>query len=144
MRAGDMVGHNQHDGPNRELLELAAIPMGLKKSAYYHFQPRDGWPVAECITHFKDGEPGVKAWAPLSDDGQCAQMEAQLMINVSWELEYVIASDPGCFKCRELYKKHGGDRAKARRRASVRVAAKLGAYAEKNRPVSPEILDDRA
>jgi len=132
----------KQDGPNRELLELAAFALGLKKAAYYFFKPHDGWPAAECITHFEDGEPGVKSWAPLSDDGQCARMESNLLINVRWELEYVIASDAGCFKCRELYKKHGGNRAKARRRASVRVAAKIGAYRDKNRPVSPEILSN--
>jgi len=90
---------------DREMLELAA------KAVYGEF----GHQMIES------------GWNPLEDDGDCARMESKLSIDVEWCM-YVafvclgLASKSFC----ELYANHKGDKDKARRHASTRLAAEIG------------------
>ena len=64
-------------------------------------------------------------WNPAYDSGQCADMEAELGIDVIW-YETRVAAD--CNKVPGLWEKftdHNNDRQAARRYASVRLAAKI-------------------
>lgn len=102
----------------RELLELAAKACGVDAQ----------WDCPErgMMMLTPDGIDTM-TWNPLTDDGDCARMEAQLGIWVAWREEGVIAA---CVKSSannsELFSDHAGDKNAARRAASVAVAAEIG------------------
>jgi hypothetical protein len=98
------------------LLELAAKAAGL---------PWDQWVI--------DGED---SWNSLADDGDCARLEAACDIEIEWCRLGVIAkrlspiTAGNDIRVRVLYADHGGDKNKARRYASTRVAARLARAAQ--------------
>lgn len=63
-----------------------------------------------------------RLWAPLTDDGDEARLEAALGLDVVWASDHVMVGDYEC----ESYSSHNGDKQKARRRAGVRAAAEIG------------------
>ena len=96
----------------REQLELAAKACGLIPAEF------DG---------NADFMFGVLSWfKPHLDDGDCARMEAQLGINVTWLCDGVESEQPNAPAGKiELYSWHAGDKNAARRAASVAVAAEI-------------------
>lgn len=64
-------------------------------------------------------------WNPLRDDGDCARLESACEINVTWSM-YCVESVCEDVIVAEEFAKYGGDKNKARRYASTRVAAELG------------------
>ncbi len=99
----------------RELLELAAKACGINTS--------------RCLQYADgafDWTEKVGRWNPLSDDGDCARMEAKLGIDVYWHQQYVKAWADKTGSIPADYFDHNGDKNAARRAASVAVAAKIG------------------
>lgn len=104
----------------REMLELAAKACGIE----LEFR-KSGL----CVIKGK-GSMGP-AWSPLTDDGDCARMEAQLGICIDWCDEMVcsctVVDEDGNYISKDVYfKDHAGDKNAARRAASVAVAAEIG------------------
>lgn len=97
----------------REQLELAAKACGLIPTAF----------VGNDDFMF-----GVLSWfKPHIDDGDCARMEAQLGIWVTWSKSGVTAACAESFANRsEYFSNHNNDKNAARRAASVAVAAEIG------------------
>lgn len=98
----------------REQLELAAKACGLIPTAF----------VGNDDFMF-----GVLSWfKPHIDDGDCARMEAQLGIWVTWSEAGVTAAYVGTsnITSSEYFKDHNNDKNAARRAASVAVAAQIG------------------
>lgn len=107
---------------DRELLELAAKAAG--------------------IVHYQSDRPfGSDApyWNPLTDDGDVARMEAKLGLNILWTDEHVIAYQRGKSGNPEKYSFHDGDKQKARRYASTKVAAEI---ARSNEQIGKGMKDD--
>lgn len=108
---------------DRELLELAAlawIRSGMRLEC-----PDDEDGIYVCRDKFRNGH----TWNPLTDDGDLARLEAALEIDVSWISKTVTSQRlSGAVICSvsESFSVHGNDRQKARRYASVRVAAAIG------------------
>lgn len=109
---------------DRELLELAANAAGI-----------DGKFVAKGAPGLNDSDgmlcnlPRGRRffWSPLSDDGDCAHLEATLGIDIEWGEASVVATirhprDPDIFAS-VPFECFGNDRNAARRRVSVQVAA---------------------
>jgi hypothetical protein len=98
---------------DKELLELAAKAIGVDKYRY-----------GDAIYPF----PNV--WDPLTDDGDCFRLETALGFNVTWHVYAASASQTRdavqVENSIEKYADHNGDKAKARRYASVRAAAEIG------------------
>lgn len=65
-------------------------------------------------------------WNPLTDDGDCARMEARLGICVDWQPAYVSAMTWNKSGKVVFFKDYNGDKNAARRAASVAVAAEIG------------------
>ena len=65
-------------------------------------------------------------WAPLTDDGDCARMEADISISIQWEEKCIEVFHEDTGYLTEAFIDHGGDRQAARRLASLRVAAEIG------------------
>lgn len=128
----------------RELLEMAA-------KAAVIFMRKEEWPFSDpfdpsCLETSYDPETkaisGTRVWygqngdiggtekykwSPLTDDGDCARMEAAVGIDLTWHRIGVAAThywSDSVF--REPYEDHRGDRQAARRLASLRVAAAVG------------------
>lgn len=107
---------------NREMLELAAKAVG------YEYEYTDHTGRGEFEQHQIRNEQGCLVdWNPLEDDGDCARMESKLSIDVEWGMYAAfvclgLASKSFC----ELYANHKGDKDKARRYASTRLAAEIG------------------
>jgi len=103
----------------REQLTLAAKACGIRYS------------IADMCWYLSDGS-FVNPWNPLTDDGDCARMEAKLGICIDWCHEIVfscacIDEEAGTFvNGDEKYADHNGDKSAARRAASVAVAAEIG------------------
>jgi len=111
---------------DRELLELAAKAEGWKKAAY---QDMRGWGeirygYSEAM-YIGDDET-IGYWNPLTDDGDCARMEAKLAIDVKWYRDSVVAYRKEIACDGVDFRDHGDDRNAARRIASLRVAAEIG------------------
>ena len=66
-----------------------------------------------------------EGFSPLTDDGDCARMEAQLSVCVEWSEAWVI-SWHGNVQQTVLFSTHNGDKNAARRVASVAVASEIG------------------
>jgi hypothetical protein len=118
---------------DREMLELAAKAAGLvvvrsrlDDPAVNDFLIRDS---------ARNQHQTLGPWSPLTDDGDCARMEAALGIDVRWGF-YVYNTDGseeqigvicgdyhGTLNAVEPY---GADKQAARRLASTRVAAMMG------------------
>lgn len=96
---------------DRELLELAAKAAGVEVIGN---DPHSG------DLRLRDGA----YWNPLNDDGDCARLESDRWLNVEWQRLGVVVHGPGTERIRESYADHDGDANAARRRASVRAAAK--------------------
>ena len=103
---------------DRELLEAAAMAAGIKILC----DPHGAW--RNCTGR----EPAMNIfsaplWNPLTDDGDCARLEAQLMLHVEWRpmlgTVYVGTAEIGAFVA------WGVDRQAARRKATVRAAAAM-------------------
>lgn len=88
---------------DRELLKLAAKAAG--------------------IAHVTPMMIELGKWNPLEDDRDNAELEAELSFDVLWYPCWVV-NVGGKF---EDFSCHGNDKNKARRRASVRAAAEIGA-----------------
>lgn len=109
----------------KELLEKAAKACGVNLQW-------DGDIPKEVINHWSGnpedgGETRFYDWNPATDDGDCARMEAELGINISWWTGEVTADAceyTDAF-CNQYYKDFGGDKQAARRMASLRVAAAI-------------------
>jgi hypothetical protein len=96
---------------DKELLELAAKAIGVDKYRY-----------GDAIYPF----PNV--WDPLTDDGDCARLEAQLSLKLEWYPGAVLSG--GIEGCLQYFCDYGNDKQKARRYASVRAAAEIGKQKE--------------
>ena len=99
---------------DRELLEAAAKAAGIGGGW--------DWPRgAKEPVFWRDA--GGKAWQPLTDDGDCARLEADLLLHVEWhpaaKTAYVGTAEIGCTQ------PWGNDRQSARRYAAVRAAAAM-------------------
>lgn len=125
---------------DRELLELAAKAVGMKIGK----KPEVGERWSEGITYWRDGMCGyvagvvevtgfdregpiTKTWSPGYQDGDCARMEAEIGLNVEWWTDSVTVFRPGFAAANIQYGSHNGDKQAARRMASLRVAAEIGA-----------------
>lgn len=111
----------------RELLRLAAKAAGVD-GAFDSFR--------EEFRRYADqhnlflGED----WRPLDDDGDCARMEAKLLMKVHLNDGHVSVGHESFGEQQqcEFYSEHGGDRNSARRLASTFVAASIGAAMERD------------
>lgn len=66
-------------------------------------------------------------WNPIDNAGDCADLEAKLMIDTYWsDSEVECVSWDGEFNIIAKYQDFDGDKAKARREAVVVVAANIG------------------
>jgi len=82
----------------REQLTLAAKACGMRYS------------IADMCWYLSDGS-FVNPWNPLTNDGDCARMEAQLGINVTWLCDGVESEQPNAPAGKvELYSWHAGDK----------------------------------
>ena len=100
----------------REQLELAAKACGIEGM----------WVESnQCIQLDTGPLRWVKYWNPRTDDGDCARMEAQLDINVSWDTECAEAAHRDIVEYAN-FEDHDGDKSAARRAASVAVASEIG------------------
>lgn len=106
---------------DRELLEMAAKALGGE----YREHALGGFYLA-LAPHWNG-----RSWNPAGDDGDCARMEAELLIDIEW-LSYEVAAyskdDSGMLahEALELYVNHANNNQAARRMASVRIAAEIG------------------
>ena len=106
----------------REQIELAAKACGLVTQ---YLDERSQWLLVEGVRTPLQGKHRWY-WNPLEDDGDCARMEAQLGIELTWFFDRVdaLACDVATFV--RYFKDHAGDKNAARRAASVAVAAEIG------------------
>ena len=106
----------------RELLTLAAKACGLKHKSTDELSQ---WLLVEGVR-----TPLLAKhcwyWNPLTDDGDCARMEAQLGIDVKWYKSGVIAHirDTG-IQSEVFFINHASDKNAARRAASVAIAVEI-------------------
>jgi len=105
-----------------EQLTLAAKACGLVAN---YPDERSQWLLVEGVRTPLQGKHRWY-WNQLEDDGDCARMEAQLGINVTWLCDGVESEQPNAPAGKiELYSWHAGDKNAARRAASVAVAAEI-------------------
>jgi hypothetical protein len=112
----------------RKQLELAARACGyeLQWESDGTIQNRINRPT---IPYECQGMISATDWNPLKDDGDCARMEAELDIDVLWEINWVtsaVYTGDGTMCELRYFKDHNGDKNAARRAASVAVAAEIG------------------
>lgn len=98
----------------RELLEYAAKACGFKIVGYGEWRNGIEWAELECGTF----------WNAKEDDGDCARMEAELGLDITWYKEWVSAISKHAAGYAD-YKDYP-DKQAARRMASLRVAAEIG------------------
>lgn len=67
-----------------------------------------------------------RSWNPLTDDGDCARMEAKLGIELTWFFDRVDALACDIATVVRYFKDHNNDKNAARRAASMAVAAEIG------------------
>lgn len=106
---------------DRELLELAALAAKLPVR----------WVDGFGFALHPNGESIRVWWNPLEDDGDCARLEVAMHMMVDVGDLGVLATYLGENLNADhvaLYKDHGGDKNKARRFASVSVAAEVGEW----------------
>ncbi len=103
----------------RELLELAALAAG-KQGCVVDF--------ADRAVFLEDGKPGSIEWNPTESDGDCAWLEAAVLLDLCWcdALGEVTVIGPQSKRYTERYSDHNNDRQAARRLASTRAAAEVG------------------
>ena len=65
-----------------------------------------------------------EGFSPLTDDGDCARMEAKLGLSILWFKDYVL-SGKGRLQQVIDCKDHNGDKNAARRAASVAIAVEI-------------------
>jgi hypothetical protein len=100
---------------DKELIELAAKAAGIDVKYSKAFDDFTIWPTEV-------------RWDPLNDDGDCARMEAALLLRVTFNDGWVsvghesFGNEAQC----EFFSDYEGDRNKARRAASVFAAASIG------------------
>ena len=63
-----------------------------------------------------------EGFSPLTDDGDCARMEAQLGLSILWFKDYVLSGKGRLHQVIDC----NGDKNAARRAASVAVASEIG------------------
>jgi hypothetical protein len=97
----------------RELLELAA------KAGRVNPRLIDGLPV---YSPSWEGVQYIKRWNPLSDDGDCAQLESKVGVNVYWFHDRVQCEINGV-RFEGVFAENDGDMDKARRWATVNAVA---------------------
>ena len=98
----------------KEMLKLAAKACGIEVW-WYAFDD------TFCLMGYH------ARWNPLTDDGDCARMEAQLLIDVEWgDVAVWPKNHADTIRVHEFFDKHDNDRNAARRLASCRVAAEIG------------------
>lgn len=121
------------EAEKRELLEMAAWAAGVRYDPELS-KPHPTSGAFWGLWLLYDREPTEhdrRHWNPLTDDGDCARLEAALGIDVEWWGVGVIARKlrglphPDIV-VRMLFDDRGGDRNAARRAASVAVAAEIG------------------
>lgn len=105
---------------DRELLELAAKAAGIKHAAGVRSDGTWWWYNS---TQDREG----LTWNPLTDDGDVARLEVSCELQIDIGDIGVISERTDGIACFEQYANHNGDRNSARRRASVRAAAEIGA-----------------
>lgn len=118
-----------------EMLELAAKAAGIEIVPCTCSSER--WPFK-----YADGQGKRGHWSPLEDDGDCARLEAALLLTVRFKSHSVeVGRDSSavellgtCERVEDGYEFFGGDKAKARRYASTRVAAMIGRSAQGEAP----------
>lgn len=69
---------------------------------------------------------GDSLWHPGEDDGDCARMEAAVGIDIEWGAACVDVYAGGVPAGRAWFIDHANDRSRARRYASVKLAAAVG------------------
>lgn len=102
------------------LLEKAARALTLHVKGY-------GVDDTDNLTHLVVGAKFTRQrvnWNPLTNPAQCAEMEAQLQIDVNWHEERVFAIVQGVYFT-ELYAYHASKN-HARMYACTKAAASLG------------------
>jgi len=107
---------------DKELLELAAKAVGAE------------WCDEEGTFYLTPGNE----WNPRSNSGDCADMETELWIDLTWLPGSVLAqSSIYASSCAmERFSSHNGDKKAARRAASVRCAAMVGKAMQSTAPES--------
>lgn len=113
-----------------ELLEHAARASGIRYDATRSTpHPVSGAFFGLWLTY--DREPSEydrRQWNPLTDDGDCARLEAALKLDVTWDTHTVSVRRlrrEGHISVFEHFADHAGHRDAARRRATLRCAAKF-------------------
>lgn len=111
-----------------ELVGFAAKAMGRPIGGTFFAD--GGWsPSVERSFNPSSGFGGgldTSSWDPLGDDGDCARMEAALLLNVVWDAYGVRVEKDGCTLSCEPFTSYGQDRNLARRYASTIAASNLG------------------
>lgn len=117
----------------QDLLRLAAKALGWVDYPEDSVEPDRFWYQDKAKAPF--GPRIAKhAWRPLDDDGDCARMEAALLMKVYLNDGHVSVGHESFGEQQqcEFYGEHGGDRNSARRLASTFVAASIGAAMERD------------
>lgn len=113
---------------DRELLEMAGKAYKpVCADGSYSFYWNSNWDCMVYVTGDLDEYGGTCQiqWNPLTDDGDCARMEADLGLDVVWyEIEVSSSNEDGSRYIQ--YADHAGDKQAARRMASVSAAAEIG------------------
>lgn len=65
-----------------------------------------------------------EGFSPLTDDGDCARMEAQLGLSILWFKDYVLSGKGRLHQVIDC-EDHNGDKNAARRAASVAIAVEI-------------------
>jgi len=115
------------DPITREDLEMAAKAAGLEVESI-DMDAGKAWVFVPGGLPDADGEREIVMWFPPEDDGDCARMEAAVGIDTHWGTALVwasLASDKHPIACTK-YAHHDNDRSRARRYASVKLAAAVG------------------
>lgn len=121
----------------QDLLRLAAMAIGLNY-IWGQFRIPVGPADMYGVRQYRE-EPCPQTvtgvfWRPLDDDGDCARMEAKLLMTVYFRDGHVSIGHESFGEQQqcEFYSDHGGDRNSARRLASTFVAASIGAAMERD------------
>ena len=103
---------------DHELLELAARAASIEWYGFY------GDAEVEC-QYLDIGEDDVIEWNPLTDDGDCARLEAELGICIEWWSDSVCCTVGNGSSWTEVFADHK-DKNAARRYSSTTLAAAIG------------------
>lgn len=105
---------NLDPAAERELLESAAKAINLQLHPSFYTSCK-----VPALT------ANARWWNPLCRDEDCANLEAALLLDVSWGEDSVTVSRDWTLVS-VPYAEHGGSRQRARQYAAVQVAAALG------------------